>query len=37
MVLALDDDVPAEVEAAIRGQDAVIEEWAIRLGDGIEP
>jgi D-3-phosphoglycerate dehydrogenase len=37
MVLALDDDVPAEVEAAIRGQDAVIEEWAIRLGEGIEP
>jgi D-3-phosphoglycerate dehydrogenase len=32
MVLALDDDVPPSVEAAIRSQDAVLELWAIRLG-----
>jgi D-3-phosphoglycerate dehydrogenase len=32
MVLALDDDVPAEVAAAIEGLDAVIEVWTIRLG-----
>ncbi|HYH94262.1 MAG TPA: phosphoglycerate dehydrogenase [Candidatus Saccharimonadales bacterium] len=32
MVLALDDDVPAAVEAAIRRQDAVLDLWTIRLG-----
>jgi D-3-phosphoglycerate dehydrogenase len=32
MILALDDDVPPAVEAAIRSQDAVLELWAIRLG-----
>ena len=32
MILALDDDVPAAVEDAIRAQDAVLELWAIRLG-----
>ncbi len=32
MILALDDDVPPAVEAAIRGQDAVLDLWAIRLG-----
>jgi D-3-phosphoglycerate dehydrogenase len=32
MVLALDDDVPAEVAAAIEGLEAVIEVWTIRLG-----
>jgi D-3-phosphoglycerate dehydrogenase len=32
MVLALDEDVPAEVAEAIRSQEAVIELWAIRLG-----
>ncbi len=32
MILALDDDVSTEVEAAIRGLDAVLELWAIRLG-----
>ena len=32
MVLALDDDVPPGIEAAIRGQDAVLELWTIRLG-----
>ena len=32
MILALDDDVPAAVEDAIRGQEAVLELWAIRLG-----
>jgi D-3-phosphoglycerate dehydrogenase len=32
MILALDDDVPPAVEAAIRGQEAVLELWAIRLG-----
>ena len=33
MILALDDDVPAVVEAAIRDQEAVIDLWIIRLGD----
>ena len=32
MILALDDDVPPEVEAAIRDQDRVVELWTIRLG-----
>ncbi|HEY7130785.1 MAG TPA: phosphoglycerate dehydrogenase [Candidatus Limnocylindrales bacterium] len=32
MILALDDDVPAEVENAIRGQESVVELWTIRLG-----
>jgi D-3-phosphoglycerate dehydrogenase len=32
MVLALDDDVPAEVEEALRAQDSVLELWTIRLG-----
>jgi D-3-phosphoglycerate dehydrogenase len=32
MILALDDDVPAGVEAAIRDQDAVLDLWTIRLG-----
>ncbi|MEA2518315.1 MAG: D-3-phosphoglycerate dehydrogenase / 2-oxoglutarate reductase, partial [Chloroflexota bacterium] len=32
MVLALDEDVPVEVADAIRGHEAVIELWAIRLG-----
>ena len=33
MILALDDDVPPAVEAAIRDEDAVIDLWIIRLGD----
>jgi D-3-phosphoglycerate dehydrogenase len=32
MILALDDDVPAGVEAAIRDQEAVLDLWIIRLG-----
>ena len=32
MILALDDDVPAEVADAIRAQDAVLDLWLIRLG-----
>jgi D-3-phosphoglycerate dehydrogenase / 2-oxoglutarate reductase len=32
MVLALDEDVPAEVAEAIRGHESVIELWTIRLG-----
>jgi D-3-phosphoglycerate dehydrogenase len=32
MVLALDDDIPAAVEDAIRAHPAVIDVWAIRLG-----
>ena len=32
MILALDDDVPAAVESAIRRQDAVLDLWTIRLG-----
>ena len=32
MILALDDDVPAPVEAAIRRLDAVLDLWTIRLG-----
>ena len=32
MILALDDDVPPEVEAAIRDLDAVLDLWTIRLG-----
>jgi D-3-phosphoglycerate dehydrogenase len=32
MILALDDDVPPEVEEAIRDQDSVVELWTIRLG-----
>jgi D-3-phosphoglycerate dehydrogenase len=32
MVLALDDDVPPAVEAAIRANDAVLDLWIIRLG-----
>jgi D-3-phosphoglycerate dehydrogenase len=32
MILALDDDLPPAVEAAIRGQDAVLDLWTIRLG-----
>jgi D-3-phosphoglycerate dehydrogenase len=32
MILALDEDVPAAVAEAIRGLDAVIELWTIRLG-----
>jgi D-3-phosphoglycerate dehydrogenase len=32
MILALDDDVPADVEAAIRDLDAVLDLWTIRLG-----
>ena len=32
MILALDDDIPPAVEDAIRGQDAVLELWTIRLG-----
>ena len=32
MILALDDDVPAAVESAIRDLDSVLELWAIRLG-----
>jgi D-3-phosphoglycerate dehydrogenase len=32
MILALDDDVPAEVEEAIRSQESVVELWTIRLG-----
>jgi D-3-phosphoglycerate dehydrogenase len=32
MVLALDDDVTPELEAAIRGEDGVEDLWTIRLG-----
>jgi D-3-phosphoglycerate dehydrogenase / 2-oxoglutarate reductase len=32
MILALDDDVPAAVEGAIRGEESVVELWTIRLG-----
>jgi D-3-phosphoglycerate dehydrogenase len=32
MVLALDDDVPESVSDAIRGQEAVLDLWTIRLG-----
>jgi D-3-phosphoglycerate dehydrogenase len=32
MILALDDDVPADVEAAIRDDEAVLDLWTIRLG-----
>ena len=32
MVLALDDDVPLDVEEAIRGLDSVLDLWTIRLG-----
>ncbi len=32
MILALDDDIPPAVEAAIRDQDAVLDLWTIRLG-----
>jgi len=32
MILALDDDVSAEVAEAIRSQDAVVDLWTIRLG-----
>ena len=32
MILALDDDVPPGVEAAIRDLDAVLDLWTIRLG-----
>jgi len=32
MVLALDDDVPEAVLDTIRGNPAVIDVWAIRLG-----
>jgi len=32
MILALDDDVPVGVEAAIRALDAVLDLWTIRLG-----
>jgi D-3-phosphoglycerate dehydrogenase len=32
MILALDDDVPPDVEAAIRDQEAVLDLWLIRLG-----
>lgn len=32
MILALDDDIPPGVEDAIRGQDAVLDLWTIRLG-----
>ncbi|HYM83277.1 MAG TPA: phosphoglycerate dehydrogenase [Candidatus Dormibacteraeota bacterium] len=32
MVLALDDDVPADVVDALRGDEAILDVWAIRLG-----
>ena len=32
MILALDDDLPAPVEMAIRAQEAVLDLWTIRLG-----
>jgi D-3-phosphoglycerate dehydrogenase / 2-oxoglutarate reductase len=32
MILALDDDVPPEVEDAIKGQESVVELWTVRLG-----
>jgi hypothetical protein len=32
MVLALDDDVTPELEAAIRREDGVEDLWTIRLG-----
>jgi len=32
MILALDDDVPDPVAAAIRGHEAVLDLWVIRLG-----
>ncbi|TFG69214.1 MAG: phosphoglycerate dehydrogenase [Thermomicrobiales bacterium] len=34
MILALDDDVPDEISAAIRTQDGVTDLWMIRLGSG---
>ena len=33
MILALDDDVPPAVAEAIRGHDAVLDLWTIRLGE----
>jgi D-3-phosphoglycerate dehydrogenase len=32
MILALDDDVPPPVADAIRGHEAVLDLWTIRLG-----
>ena len=32
MVLALDDDIPARVEEALRGHEAMLDLWVIRLG-----
>jgi D-3-phosphoglycerate dehydrogenase len=32
MILALDDDVPSDVEEAIRDDEAVLDLWTIRLG-----
>ena len=32
MILGLDDDIPPEVEAAIRDQESVLDLWTIRLG-----
>ena len=32
MVLALDDDIPPRVEDALRGQEAMLDLWVIRLG-----
>ena len=37
MILALDDEVPADVVAAIRAQEAVIDVWVIRLGSDGHP
>jgi D-3-phosphoglycerate dehydrogenase len=34
MVLALDDDVPASVVDALRAEEAMIETWVVRLGNG---
>ncbi len=31
MILALDDDLPADVASAIRGHDAVLDLWTVRL------
>jgi hypothetical protein len=31
MILALDDDMPAEVGEAIRSHEAVLDLWTIRL------
>ena len=34
MVLALDDDVPASVVEAMQAEEAMIDTWVVRLGNG---